>query len=421
MNPWPLVAADVRHNRAGAFAIVLLVALATALGVAVSAQERAVRAGTARAADRFDLLVGAPGSEAQLVLSAVYLQPAAIPLLPGAILDRLSREPGAAIVSPIGFGDNHRGHAIVGVTPAFVAHLAGGTALAEGRPFSRLDEAVAGADVPDLPLGATFAPGHGQIHVAGEEERHDSVRHTVVGRLPRLGNPWDRAVLVPIEAVWWVHALPLGHAVPEDRLHPGGPDAPPDLAAVPLGPPWDAAELPGVPAVVVKPASFAQAYRLRSAYRAAGGATAVFPAEVLVRLHGLLGDARDLMAAVALLTQALVVGAVLLAVLASLAQRRRLVGVLRALGASRAFVVATVWLGVAAMLTVAGALGLGLGYLGALALSRSLAAETGVALPVALSLQEVGLVLATVAAGLLLAAIPAALAYRGTVAAALRA
>src|SRR5918993_1751161 len=48
MNPWPLVAADLGQNRAGAVAIVLLVALAVALGVAVSAQERALREGSAR-------------------------------------------------------------------------------------------------------------------------------------------------------------------------------------------------------------------------------------------------------------------------------------------------------------------------------------------------------------------------------------
>ena len=78
MNPWPLVMADFRRNRVGALAVVLLVALAVALGVAVSAQDRALRQGSARAADKFTLIIGAPGGETQLVLSSVYLQPAAI-------------------------------------------------------------------------------------------------------------------------------------------------------------------------------------------------------------------------------------------------------------------------------------------------------------------------------------------------------
>ena len=85
-NPWPLVAGRSAPAPGGAAAIVLLVALAVALGVAVSAQERALRQGSARAADAFDLSIGAPGSETQLVLSTVYLQPAAIDLIDGRIL-----------------------------------------------------------------------------------------------------------------------------------------------------------------------------------------------------------------------------------------------------------------------------------------------------------------------------------------------
>ncbi len=121
MNPWPLVAADLRRSWAGAVAMTLLVALAVALGIAVSAQDRALRQGSAQAATKFKLIVGAPGSETQLVLSAVYLQPAAIGLVPPAVLGELERTRTVEFASPIGFGDSWRGHPVVGVTPAFVA------------------------------------------------------------------------------------------------------------------------------------------------------------------------------------------------------------------------------------------------------------------------------------------------------------
>ena len=407
MNPWPLVLADYRTSRSGVLAIMLLVALAVALGVAVSAQDRALREGSARAAKPFDLLIGAPGSETQLVLSTVYLQPAAIDLLPGALLDELTRDPGVTLASPIGFGDNYKGHPVVGVTPAFVAHLG---ALAEGRVFTRIDDAVLGAAVPAA-IGDQLVPAHGQVE-SDEEEAHEHFAYKAVGRLPPLGNPWDQALIVPIEAVWLIHALPLGHAVTGE-----GSDGLPD---VPLGPPWAMDELPGVPAIMVKPASFASAYELRARYRARPDTMAVFPAEVLVQLYSLLGDVRDLLAVISVLTQVLVIGATLLAVLASLSQRRKLIAVLRALGAPRTFVFATVWLGVACMLTAAALLGLGLGYLAALALSKLFAARTSIALPVTLSLNELRLVLAVITIGLALATIPAALAYRGSVGAALR-
>ncbi len=63
---------------------------------------------------------------------------------------------------------------------------------------------------------------------------------------------------------------------------------------------------------------------------------------------------------------------------------------------------------------------LGLGYLAALGLSRTFAAETGIALPVAPSGGELRLVAAIIAIGLGLATIPAALTYRGSVSAGLR-
>ena len=84
-----------------AWATPLLVAIAVALGVAVSAQETALRRASAQAADDFDLLIGAPGSQTQLVLTAVYLQIDAIPLVDGALLNRLAADPRVASAAPL--------------------------------------------------------------------------------------------------------------------------------------------------------------------------------------------------------------------------------------------------------------------------------------------------------------------------------
>jgi len=91
VNPLPLVLAEMRRNPLGSTAIVVLIALATACGVVVSAQERALRAASTRAAERFDLIVGAAGSPTQLVLTTVYLQPAPLDLLPAETLRDLAQ------------------------------------------------------------------------------------------------------------------------------------------------------------------------------------------------------------------------------------------------------------------------------------------------------------------------------------------
>lgn len=415
-NPLPFVLADLKRSPAGVLAIVVLVALAVGLGVAVSAQERALRQGSAAAADAFDLLIGAPGSETQLVLSTVYLQPSAIELIDGTILADLAADPEVAHAAPLAFGDNWQGHPIIGTTTDFLTR-GGRLALAEGRPFARIDEVVVGHDVP-LAIGAEFEPLHGQVEIEDEEAHHFHYR--VVGRLPRQGNPWDRAIVGSVEAIWWMHALPVGHRLDDARVWPNGAAGEPDLGAVPIGPPFERAELPGVPAIVVEPRSFAAAYQLRQLYRSDPRTMAVFPAEVLVQLYALLGDVRDLVATISLLTQTLVIGAVLLAVLASLAQRRRTIGVLRALGASRSFVFATVWLNVALILTAGAALGLLVGYAGAFVVGRIVESRTAIALPVGIGLPELRLVVAIVVVGLILATIPAAMSYRSPVASALR-
>ena len=161
----------------------------------------------------------------------------------------------------------------------------------------------------------------------------------------------------------------------------------------------------GVSAIVVKPRSVAAAYRLRARYK--GDTTmALFPAEVLVELYDMLGDARDVLALVTLVTQALVVVAVLLAIVASLAQRRRQLGVIRALGASRAYVFAAVWLHVTLLVASGAVLGLGLGWLAAQALAGVVRARIGIMVPVTISTQEVTMALALAVIGAGLATVP---------------
>src|ERR1035437_10144273 len=103
-NPFPVVIADYRRNRLLVVITLTLIAIAVAIGVAVIAQERALRQGSARAADDFDLLVGAPGSPTQLVLTSVYLKLQSIPLVSGSVLAKASQAPGVRYAAPIAFG-----------------------------------------------------------------------------------------------------------------------------------------------------------------------------------------------------------------------------------------------------------------------------------------------------------------------------
>ena len=87
-----------------------------------------------------------------------------------------------------------------------------------------------------------------------------------------------------------------------------------EVVEVAIGPPFDLASMPGIPAAVVKPRTLAEAYGLRSAWRTTE-TTAFFPAEVLVQLYELLGDVRVVMSALAIATELLLVAAILAGIL----------------------------------------------------------------------------------------------------------
>ncbi|MDX5630093.1 MULTISPECIES: FtsX-like permease family protein [unclassified Brenneria] len=453
MIPWRLIWVDWRRLWPGVLVVVLLIATATALSISVSLQERALRMGSAKAAERFDLVIGAPGSETQLVLSSVFLQPSALTLIPAQLLDDLANNPLVAWAAPVAFGDFYQGMPIVGTTAPLVTDN-GKRKLTAGRLFKQNFEAVVGANT-GLALGDTFSPVHGQIGAEGAHA-HEDVTYTVVGMLPADGSSWDKAILVPVNAVWLVHGVHPPHDRHEDESahdaherhdddhhhddphadeHHGDEHEADDHHVDEqhgAGERHDEAQHAGtaehadehhhpagVPAIVVKPKTIAGAYQLRSLYRS-NTTQAVFPGEVLVKLYAILGDIRQLLAYISLGTQALVGVAVAMVAVIHLKQRQRQIGALRAFGAPRYGIFALIWCGLMSLVSVGVLLGVGIGYAAARAIALMMSEKSGFVLPVTLE-QDDGmfvLILLLVAAAVL--TVPALLAYRQSPAVALR-
>ncbi|PYE43988.1 putative ABC transport system permease protein [Rhizobium sp. PP-F2F-G20b] len=417
------ILADIRRHKGGTIAILLLVAFAVALAVSVTLQERALRLGSARAANAFDLVVGAAGSETQLVLSSVFLQAAPLPLMEGAVLQRLAADPRVAFAAPIGFGDSFAGYPLVGTSTALVAHLS--PQLQEGVGLRQEGDAVIGSAV-DLSIGAVIKPMHGTAEEGGHT--HTGLAYAVAGRMKPTGTPWDRAILVPIQAVWELHGMghdkaeheeagheEAGHA---EAGHAGGEHEHSADATAPIDEDW-ADHSAGVPAVLVKPKTIADAYKLRQEYRS-GTTLAVFPGEVLTRLYATLGDAKILLMAVAIGTQVLIAAALLLVTIMHVGQRRRQIGALRAFGASRTVVFRIVWLQLFSISLAGILLGFGLGYLVSDVIGGIVSRQNGFTMPVAFARGDLAFAASVTAFAAVLAVVPAVLAYRQSPAAALK-
>ncbi|MDI6727578.1 MAG: FtsX-like permease family protein [Thermodesulfovibrionales bacterium] len=110
----------------------------------------------------------------------------------------------------------------------------------------------------------------------------------------------------------------------------------------------------------------------------------------------------------------------MLTIFVTLDNRRRQIAVLRAIGATPAYVFSSVWLYMTFLMLVGTGLGILLGWLSAHLLSVAFHARTGLHLPVIISGQELILATSLILAGMLLAIIPAWMSYRLPVAESLK-
>lgn len=327
-----VVSGFLRNHSQASLAMVILIAIATAINILFSIQENAVRSGTARASNQFDLIVAAPGSQVDALLSTVFLQASALPLMSSDILQSLVAHPLVDRATPVALGDTVDGYPLVGTTHGLIADLAG---LVDTAGFTETYQIIAGSQTPAQP-GDRLLPMH--TLDSDDAVEHAGALFEVIGRLPPTGTPWDHAYMAPIEAIWQLHGN-----LEQDRA----------------------------PVIVVKATDTAALYQLRQQFNS-DSSMAFFPAEVLYRLYDVLGSAGRVIKALTLATQLLVVVAVLLGVFILMRSMSTRFATLQALGAPAGFRFCLVWV-FASLLILAGVLsGLLLGWLSAIGLSRLL-------------------------------------------------
>ena len=162
-----------------------------------------------------DLVLGAKGSQLQLILANVYHVDAPTGNIRLADAEKVIRHPYIAEGIPLAYGDNYRGYRIVGSTDAYTAHY-GGT-LAEGRKFEASFEVVVGAKVAEvtgLKVGDEFFSAHG---LQDETDVHTDKVFRVVGRLKPSGTVLDQLLHCTVSTIWEVHEGHGEAVAPEDR------------------------------------------------------------------------------------------------------------------------------------------------------------------------------------------------------------
>ncbi|MDR0666149.1 MAG: FtsX-like permease family protein [Campylobacteraceae bacterium] len=390
---------DFKRMWTGSLMIVLLIATVSGFGLFITLEERSLREGSAKAAQRFDLIVGAAGSETQLVLSLVYLQKSPLPLLDGKYYQEILENSLTDWAAPTAFGDYYKGFSIIGTTDILVTDN-NRLNLTSGRAFKKPYEAVAGVDTK-LAVGDIFTPLHGEGHHA-----HDEVKYEVVGIAPFYENAWDRAIFVPIESVWHIHGLDEHEKHDEHEEHSGHEEHEENEEEH-----YHDHIMPPISAVVVKPKTISAAYELRSMYKK-DLTQAVFPAEVLTKLYAILGNVSKILSDIAIAGGVFGTVVIVAVLILYLKLRQKQIASLRAFGANANRIFLMIWLGFTTLAFAGCAVGVTAAFFAAKFAADKLSAEQGFKLTIWLGWGDFGAIALFLAALSALLLIPCALIYR---------
>lgn len=150
-----------------------------------------------------DLVVGAKGSPLQLILSSVYHIDFPTGNIKMEEAQRLSRNRLVKKIIPLALGDNFQGFRIVGTNHDYLELY--GVDFTEGKPWEVPFEVVIGSEIAaklNLKIGDEFTSSHG---ISEGSHDHDEHNFVVSGILAPRGNVVDRLILTSIESVWYTH------------------------------------------------------------------------------------------------------------------------------------------------------------------------------------------------------------------------
>ena len=413
--------------------IVVTLACAVALYVGVQNVQRLTRASFENSISGVDLVVAARGSDVQILLNTVFGLGVSSNLVSDETVISVADMAEVAWVVPVALGDSHRGFRVLGTSPEFFDRVmpqpSNGALFVTGAPFEQVLQAVVGADVAAA-LG--YQPGDKIVlqHGMGDYgAAHDDLPFRVHGVLARTGTPFDRTVLVSVEAIeaihrGWRNGQQLVALSPEQVEKPIKPDAHEDEhheGEHHGDEHHDHAHAVGLDAL---DAVFVGLNDRRNVVRVqrkiaefeAEPLSAVIPGVTLAQIWQIIGVADRGFRTVSVLVIALVLLAMTAMTVLSTDSRRREMAILRALGAAPSTLVGLILAEALFLAICASALGLGLA-IGVSALAQQWLTQTIglVASGVLPGWQEMVIVVYIIPAALIAGLVPALRLYRRTV------
>jgi len=323
-----IVIRSLRQHALSTLVTVISVALGTGLLMAVfSIQAQSYRAFTGGPIG-YDAVLGARGSQLQLVLNTVFHLETSPGNLPWSMYSAIKSDPRVELAIPYAVGDNYHGFRIVGTSDDIFT----GYEYQRGHKFqvqpggrvfnSTAREAVIGSFVAQktgLKVGSIFNPYHGVYF--DEKMKHDD-QYTITGVLEPTNTPSDRVIWIPIDGMFRMSGHVLRGSGKTYQAKAG--EAIPD-------------ESKEVSSVMLKFRSPQVGFTMDQTINKQGKvATLAWPiGKVMADLFDKIGWINKIMAFVAYLVVVVAAASILASIYNSMNERRREFAILRALGARR--------------------------------------------------------------------------------------
>lgn len=211
------------NRRLTATLTLVSVAMSVALLVGVERLRTEAKASFANTISGADLIVGARGGPLNLVLYSIFRMGEATNNISWESYQAIAGRPEVAWTIPLSLGDAHRGFRVLGTDANYFEHYRFGTGrqleFTQGAQFDDATGAVLGAEVAatlGYRLGDEIVVSHGLGAVSFEH--HDDAPLRVVGVLAYTGTPVDRTVHVSLAAITRMHD-DGGHAEHHEASH----------------------------------------------------------------------------------------------------------------------------------------------------------------------------------------------------------
>ncbi len=402
-----IVGRSLRQHALSTVVTVASAALGSGLVMAVFAVSEQSKEAFSGGPVGFDAVLGARGSELQLVLNTVFHLETSPGNLPWEKYVAMKEDRRVERAIPYAVGDNLEGFRIVGTTAELFEDAERFRLVGDSRLFDpERREALLGSTVArelGLRIGSRVHPSHGLEH--NEHHDHDE-EYVIVGVFEPSNSPNDRVVWIPIEGIFRMGGHVLRGSGEHYEAKPGEEieDEHKEVSAVLLK--FRGGNRTGQ--------TFSNQINLEEK-----DATLAWPiGKSMAELFNKLGWVNRILEVVAYLVVAVAAGSILASLYNTMNERRREFAILRALGARRRTVFSAIVVEAGTIAALGAALGFAVYYGILLAAAAVVQRQTGVVLEAgawhpALALTPAGML----AMGVLAGCLPAYKAYATDVAA----